>query len=214
MSGALALLRASLDVALEFLEIKAIAGAVLDYASDLATAVDNALSGRLTAKSLERSHRSYLEEYAREAYLEGMEEGGVEDAENEIEAEEERGIRDWLKDQLSYVSEFAKAVVEARGDDSAQADIERRVDVWVRAMEGLRGLGVISAKANVTGTFHLGSTKEHCDTCRGLNGTKKRMKAWRDSGLLPQTPGNQNFRCGCWECKCHIDDSKGNQLYP
>jgi hypothetical protein len=202
----------SLDAVLD--ELKAITGAVYDYASDLSTAVQGALNGRLTARSLERSHRAYLEEYARLAYLEGMEEGGVEDAESEIESEEEDGIDRWLKEQLGFVKEFSNAVIDARGDDAKEADISARVDLWVKAMEGLRGLGVIIAKANVTGTFHLGSTDEHCDTCKGLNGTNKRMSKWRDSGLLPQTPGNRNFQCGCWECKCYITDSKGRQLYP
>ena len=195
-------------------EAKEVTGAVFDYASDLGTAVKQALAGKLTAKSLERSHKSYLTGYAREAYLEGMSEGGVEDPENEIEPEEEDGIKRWTKDQVQYVGDFAQAVIEARGDEALEAQIDTRLDMWVKAMETLRGLGVVSAKGNVTGRFKLGSTKEHCDTCKELNGTKKRMKAWASSGLLPQTPGNQNFKCGCWQCECTIVDTRGGQLYP
>jgi hypothetical protein len=194
-------------------EAKEIVGAVFDYASDLGGAVKSALVGKLTAKRLERSHKSYLTGYAREAYLEGMAEGGVEDPENEIEPEEEDGIKRWVKDQAQYVGDFAQAVIDARGDENLESQIETRLDMWVKAMETLRGLGIVSAKGNVTGTFKLGSTKEHCETCKALNGTKKRMKAWASSGLLPQMPGNKNFGCGCWECKCTIV-GKGGQLYP
>lgn len=195
-------------------QAKEITGAVADYASYLGKAVDDALKGKLTAKSLERNHKSYIEDYARDAYLEGMADGGVEDPENEIEPDEEQGIERWKRDQFQYVSDFASAVIDARGTDNADETMQARVDVWVKAMETLRGLGVVSAKANVTGTFKLGDTQKHCDTCKGLNGTKKRMGKWRDSGLLPQMPGNQNFVCGCWQCHCTIVDSKGNQLYP
>lgn len=215
MSLALKLLSTTLDAIadeLHLVTLKEITGAVEDYASDLRTAVASALKGNLTANSLERSHKSYLESYARDAYLEGMAEGGVEDPESEIESEEEQGIRNWKREQLGYVRDFAKAVIDARGTEALE--IDARVEMWIKAMEGLRGLGVISAKANVTGTFRLGSTKEHCDTCRGLDGKKMRMSKWRDSGLLPQTPGNKNFRCGCWSCHCTIEDANGHQLYP
>lgn len=184
------------------------------YANSLTDLVERTTSGRITARRQASGHNTLIDEYARLAYIEGMEAGGIEDAESELDSDDIDIIDTWRDAQKDYTSEYGKACADAKGDESATDSVLERVSIWERALESLRGLGLISAKENVVGYFRLGSTNEHCDTCRGLNGKKKRMKAWRDSGLLPQQPGNSNFDCQCFNCECHIDDAKGKQLYP
>lgn len=185
-----------------------------EYANSVTDLVERTTSGRITARRMASGHNTLIDEYAERAFVEGMEECGIDDAESELDTEDRDIIDTWRDAQKDYTSEYAKACQDARGDENAIDAVLERVTLWERALESLKGHGCISAKENTVGIFRLGSTKEHCDTCRGLNGKRKRMKEWRKSGLLPQEPGNTNFDCQCFKCECHIDDAKGNQLYP
>lgn len=213
MDSALNVIEKALDMMLSPASFKA-RSVVREYANSLTGLVERTTSGRITGRKQAQGHNTLLDEYAPRAYMEGMKEGGIDDPEGELDDEDREIIDTWIDGQKGYTGEYGQACQDARGDDNAIDAVLERVSIWEKALESLKGHGVISAKENTVGYFRLGSTKEHCDTCRGLNGTKKRMKEWRKSGLLPQQPGNKNFECGCWECLCHIDDSRGRQLYP
>ena len=90
--------------------------------------------------------------------------------------------------------------------------VYNRMQMWVNAMSSLEGQAKMSVQANAMGTWKLGKTEEHCDTCRKLNGKRHRLRWFTDQGFIPREPGSETLECGGWNCDCGIFSDSGSQL--
>ena len=182
-----------------------------EYEKQLSRFAFQAYEGLMDKTDLARAHRALIRTLAPRAYKEGLKAGGVD--ETEMDEEDQAAIAEWVASQLDFVREFSKDAVAAKLNANARNAIQDRVGLWAQSMQTLGDLGRASAQGNAMGTWKYGDT-EHCDTCRALNGQRKRLKTWIRQGIIPQQPGSTALDCGGWNCQCTIRDDKGRQLLP
>lgn len=186
-------------------------GEVDAYAGELERFVNQGLSGDMDLLDLRRAHRALLEEYGPAVYIASLEDCGV--PEEDMTGEDDDAISGWVTDQKGYVSDFAQAVIDARGDDLAAEAVRGRVDTWAASARALATLACMSAKQNQAVTWKYGETEAHCSTCASLNGKRHRMSWFIERDYIPQQPGAA-MECGGWRCLCTLTDSEGNQVAP
>lgn len=187
-------------------------GEIVDeYETQLSRFATQASEGLMDALDMARAHRALIRTLAPKAYSEGLRVGGLDDA--DMDDDDKAAIAEWIDNQLAHVRSFAKDAVGAKLNAQARAAIQDRVTLWAHALQTLGDLGRASAQGNAMGTWKYGET-EHCDTCRALNGQRKRLKTWIRQGLIPQEPGSTSLDCGGWNCQCRIIDDRGRVLLP
>lgn len=173
--------------------------------------VYEALGGRMDEKDFRRTHKALIRTLGREMYTEGLREAGVADADlPDVLQENEATIAGWISEQVSYVDGFARAVIEARGDNNKRRVIISRIKLWVEAIRILGALAKAVGFANRPGTWVLGAA-EHCKTCLSLSGKRRRVKWFISKGYWPRSP---NLECRGFNCKCRIVGDDGTQLLP
>lgn len=188
------------------------------YASLLDDFIRQAWRGDMSRVDFARAHRELIREYARVVYIQGLEDCGV--PEEEMDDSDDATIEDWTRGQLDHVSDFAAAVLAARGDETAQSAIEGRAELWVEALRGLATRACMSADKNKMGTWKFDPRKEHCVahdgrvSCAWLNEKRHRLSWFLDNDYIPQEPGSETLGCGGWNCGCKIVDDRGRQLLP
>jgi hypothetical protein len=183
---------------------------VRTYRDQLTNFVHEALNGSMDALDMRRAHNALVRQLGPQSYIEGLREGGI--PAEEMDAEDKAEIQEWVTGQLEHVNQFAADAVAARGDDGKRAGIMSRLDMWVAAMSTIGGLGLMSSKRNVMGTWHLGPTEEHCRTCPGLNKKRHRLSWYKSRGLIPREPGSTTLECHGYNCQCFVSDDEGNRL--
>lgn len=175
-----------------------------------------AFNGSMSGADFSRSLRALLRSVADEAYSEGMREGGVKDPDEVLDDKDEQTIKGWLATQLEHVRDFADAANDVRGADdkeSARRAVLDRVDLWAQSLQVLGNLGFASAKRNMMVAWRYGDT-EHCDTCNGLNGKRRRLKWFVENGYIPREPGSETLDCGGYNCQCSLVDDDGKVIMP
>lgn len=188
-----------------------------EFTVDLSESVVSVFNGEASAKELASDMRKALRSYGRDAYLEGMADGGVDNPADELTAEDEAEIADWIAGQLEHVAGFASdcaATRKAEDRGAAQAAMLARFDKWVESLRDIGSRGKASALKNKMGTWRLGDTEKHCRTCSRLNGQRHRLSWFLERGYLPQENGSESLDCGGWECDCTIEDDNGKVIYP
>jgi hypothetical protein len=188
-----------------------------DYRDLLERLVVDVVNGNLTAGGMARQMRDAIIEDATLVYHEGMREGGDKTPEEDMDSTDDQAIADWVLSQTPYVYGFAddcRAASKLDGDDRTDArnGLLDRVDTWVQALENLGRIAYANTKANEPGTWQLGRTEKHCETCAELNGQRHRLKWFLDKGYIPQQPGSETLACGGWNCDCQIVDDDGERL--
>lgn len=194
---------------------KSIDSITSEYRDALTGFATQSLRGRMTAIDFRRSVKALIRSTARRAYVEGMEEGGIEGADNELESDDLDTIESWMDDQVTFVDAFAQWMVGLgfTADTSAQAD--QRVEFWVNSLRTLANLGRAAALNNPVCIWEMDEAIEaHCETCRKLDGTSHRLDWYKNKNYLPQQPG-ASMKCGGYHCGCTLKVKKtGVQLFP
>ena len=165
------------------------------------------MAGRMSEIDMRRAHKALIRRTAQEIYFEGMREGGIDEPDEQADEEDFARIKEWLGTQTGHADDFAKAASDAQGDAAPRAGILARIDLWVQSVDSLGQQGLMSAKSNRPGIWHLGATEEHCTTCKGLDGKHHRLSWFLKRGYVPRQPGNEMLECGGWKCLCTISDS-------
>jgi hypothetical protein len=160
--------------------------------------------GFISDRSILGDMRSLVKNAVGDAYVAGLEEGGV--AFDEMDADDARMIVELSTEQLDYVTDFVKAIRDAKTDKAAQRDIlDNRVNLWTASITAAGQAGLASAKSNEMVTWKLGATKEHCKTCQSLNGQKHRRKWFASRGYFPGKPGAEALECKGFRCLCKLE---------
>lgn len=182
-----------------FVTEKSIASVARRFGVDLRGIITVGMTG---SSSILAAVRHLVKSAVADSYAEGLKQGGV--SFDEMDSDDALMIIELGENQLAYVTDFVKAVREARDDKAAQHDIlDNRVPLWVASIEAAGEYGLASAKRNEMVTWHLGSTREHCKDCRRLNGQKHRRKWFAERNYFPQMPGAA-MECGGYNCLCEL----------
>jgi hypothetical protein len=197
--------------------LKSIGEITREYRDTLENWVVSAANGNIKAGGIARPMRSLIVESAEAVYIEGLREGGV--ADEELDADDDKAIGEWILSQTPYIYDFAEAAVavnDLSGDErTAARDVMMdRVDLWVRALEVLGKLGYSAAKENMSVTWQIGKTEDNCKVCLRLDGQTHRLKWFTSKGYIPREPGSSTLDCHGYNCDCSLVDSKGGVVLP
>ena len=142
--------------------------------------------------------RDLIRKYGREAYLDGMKDGGVDTA-RVLDGDDQAAYRALLAEQSKFVTGLGKVLYREDGITNAQADL--KADLWFnKSILPFYDEGRVSADANGTYEFTGDDGAESCVTCQRLKGQRHRMKDWARKGLRPRVDTSA-FECGGWMCK-------------
>lgn len=197
--------------------VKDVADVLDEFTVDLSESVVAVFNGEASAKELEREMRTLVKVYGRQAYTEGMAEGGIDNPESEITDDDESAIDAWVAGQLEHVAGFAADCAATRKADdrgAEQAAMLARFDKWVQSLRDIGSQGKASALKNKMVTWRLGATEDHCPTCNRLDGQRHRFSWFMDRGYRPQENGSESLSCGGWNCLCTLVDDDGKTVYP
>lgn len=200
--GDKARLKAVFEDAASKLAYKAIQATRLDFENAfddlLAAGRDKDMTRRKWAANL----RAMLRTYGTRAYLDGLEDGGV-DRES-FSDDDTAEINRLLADQSSYVTQLGGAVF---GDNVSDPMADQKAAMWWnKSIQPLYAAGLLSADANSMYEWVYGRTEEHCSDCQALNGQRHRLKQWHKSGWLPQS---DRLECNGFNCDCKLKRVKG-----
>jgi hypothetical protein len=194
-------------------ETKGVNEVVRAFADAITNLVYDTMNGRITAGEMSRALRRELRDAADVAFSEGKKEGG---GDTTLTVDDQKTIGDWLETQMPHVLQFAKdaaAVQQADDKDFARAEIVRRAALWTDNIMTVGNMGY-AAGSDKYGTWKFGDTVDHCDTCQGLNGKRKKLSWFVDNGYIPQQRGSDKLECGGWQCQCVIVGDDGKVLMP
>jgi len=169
----------------------------VDFYADLfSDYTDQGLDGRMGATDLARALREVIRENGRQIYVQAAEDCGV--PEEELDDDDDTILEGWIASQLDHVADYAKDVIDARGDEAATEGIQGRVSAWVEAARSLSTMACMNAKKNVMLTFDGDDGEESCDECQEYKGQRHRASWWLERDLVRRN-GNENYTCGRWE---------------
>jgi hypothetical protein len=178
---------------------KSVASVARRFRADLRGLVVLGLTG--DGGSILADVRRIVKDGVGDAYIAGLADCGV--SFDEMDSDDAMMIVELTTRQMEHVTDFVKAIREARGDQIAERAVLDRVDLWTASIESAGEAGKASGCGNELMRFVLDpdqeDSKESCATCKRLLGTTMRRKTIIAKGLLIQ-PGNTNFECGAWRC--------------
>lgn len=145
--------------------------------------------------------RAVIKNAISDAYIEGLISGGI--SADEMTEEDAAQINELTANQMQYVTDFVRAIREAKDDKAAQRDIlDNRIELWTTAVEMAGVAGMNSAKSNEMVEFVGDDGAESCKTCQRLKGLRHRRRWFEQNGLVPRDPRfRDNFECGGWLCQ-------------
>ena len=179
---------------------------VTNYRDRLTRWVYEAMTGKMDVTDLRRAHKALIRSTARDAYFEGMREGGVASPADDATDKDAAAIKEWVTAQVGHVDGFAQAAVDVFNDESKRPAVLSRVDLWADSVSGLGNTGLLSAKSDRPAVWHLGPTETHCSECAALDGKRHRVSWFLNKGYLPHTPPNAQLGCDGWG-ECFISDA-------
>lgn len=190
----------------------------LDYEIRLSEYVAAVFNGEMDSDDLALAHRQLVRSYGYDVYLEGMRDGGIDDPESALTADDEARIFGFINDQLNHVLPFARDAQAARElptvaeRAAAQRAINERVKLWGQRMAEHGAAGEASAQKDRLCAWVLGATEQHCSDCLRYSGYKPhRMSYWLKRAL----PKNGDLECRGFNCDCTLQDARtGEVLYP
>jgi len=194
--------------------VKSVRGLVGTYEVELTETIADYFNGDGSLRSVRATFQRAIRQYAKEAYIEGIQDGGGEAG--DFDDEDAAVVDAWIDEQLSHVDGFVDAVRETQGAEdrtAAQEGILARVRYWVNALADLGGRGKLRALEGEMAYWQLGDTEEHCPDCLRYSRLRpKRIKRWLDQGALPRS---HDLACHGYNCDCTLRSVRtGRILYP
>lgn len=171
------------------------------FRKGLRAAVRGLFEGVLDVGEFDNAMERTINRNIRQAWAEGAAECGI-NAYDEYSEEEKRAIGAFLVEQYKYIPDFTVAIIDNKKSEEPDLDkLFRRVDLWVDRYSEAKARGQAMACADQKARFNLGKAKEHCGTCKGLNGRVYRYSTWVKYDAIP--PHNWNFECR-GGCQCSL----------
>ncbi len=178
--------------------VKDIQATRLDFEGDFADAVSAAQDDDISRRRFGIVARALITRYGRQAYTDGLEEGGVEEG---MSDEDRSTTNSLIAEQSSYVTDFADRLF-----DGSEATPEARASAWFqKSVYPFYLAGLQSSDSDGLYEWVYGDT-EHCADCQRLNGQKHRMSEWMDSGWLPKS---SELECHGDNCSCELVKARG-----
>jgi len=206
------------DDARQKIAYRAIQATRLLFESEFEDSLQQARDGQLTRGQWAFRVRALIREFGRQAYRDGLEDGGVDP--DELSDDDTQRITELIREQSQYVTNLGEQVFRSGWDEPVSDDdiiafasmraitdaqAQEKPAMWFnRSIKPFYEAGKLSADANGLYEWALGPTEESCRTCLKANGQRHRLKAWHRSGILPQSNGTRELECKGFNCKCNL----------
>jgi hypothetical protein len=93
--------------------------------------------------------------------------------------------------EIGYIAAFADAIERnSQANGGKLGPLMSRADRWAASYSRIVNLAMTYAQDDPLLEWKIDFPKESCNSCRKLNGKKKRSSYWREKGVYPK----------CWEC--------------
>lgn len=163
--------------------------------SNFETAFYNILTGSrdgdYTRAQAQRLLYRLIQRYGTRGYVDGMNDGGVEIDESELEREDTRTINRLLSGQGAYVSDFMATVFDG---DVSDLVAEGKPEQWFNgSIMPFYYAGLQASGDDPMMEFVGEMGKETCDDCPRLFGQRHRLSRWIEKGFNP--PNGINLQC-------------------
>lgn len=166
------------------------------FTSEIQAAMQDGVDRVVSKASTAARVRGAITRYGKLAYIDGLNDGGVEG--DELDEDDTRLIADFNVWDSVYVTDL---VDEIYSEEGMSGTPETRAPKWISTLNRYYYGGIESADKNGMYEFTGDDGKENCNTCASLKGTKHRMKWWVDHELRPGID-HDNFDCGSWPGSC------------
>lgn len=176
------------------------------FIRDLTDLIKGGLSGDIDRRRFGTVMRGMLSRYGRQAYTDGLADGGVEVGEDGLDEDAQSTIASWLSKQSVYVTDFANTLYS---DTPGVQDPSAKAVLWAnKSLDEVYMDGVADADRNGLYEFVGHDGEESCKTCSRLKGQKHRLSEWIRKRLRPKID-TDNFECGGWRCEHTLAKTKG-----
>lgn len=156
--------------------------------------VSQALDKLLTPAEFETLMLANLESAGRNAFLDGLKQGGV----DKLSELDESEFMRWTIDQIDFIDTLKQDVYS---QSITQSQVPLRADMWSnKSLTDVYNMGLSSADRDGMYMWVYGDT-EHCDDCARLNGQTHRYSEWYSRNWLPQS---DKLACHGFLCKCRL----------
>lgn len=172
-----------------------------DYLAGLRAAIRGLWSGATTWYDAFEALRLVIEVGLRWAWIEGMAQAGIGQA--EISLEEWDIWQTAVNAEVQHIPgllEFVESNSHARGGKLETC--YGRIDLWANRYNDIVNRAKVTAASNPKLKWRIGGTKEHCKDCATYEGRVYRAKSWEKVGAMPQS---HDLECGGWKCQCRLD---------
>jgi len=167
------------------------------FTDDVGVIFADAQNGDVSKSQFRARLRSSINQYGKAAYMDGLETGGLTEA--DYDETDSSNFADILAEQSQYVSGVVDKFFNVEG--GFIGDVSKKADLWQSTLNNFYYKGVESADKNGLYTFKGDDGKENCSTCYSLKDQTHRMSWWANHELRPGVD-HHNFECGTWPGNC------------
>ena len=134
------------------------------------------------------------------AWQDGSEECGIRPS--DWTPEERQALQRAIARELGYVDGFLTAIEKgSKANGGKLGPLMGRAESWITRYLDIRHQAMVTACANRSMVWRLGSTKDHCRDCLRYEGRVYRAKTWRKWGAMPQS---RSLECRGYRCQCTL----------
>jgi len=187
-----------------------------EYSSTLYSAMAGYLESEKSIVSFRNEVRRAVNDAFTLAYIAGWADAG---ASGELPLADRLWLNDRIEKEIGFADGLFAELKSIRADSGISQDekynwCRARASGYTGTLDGIYAQGKMKGNPYKMGTWRLGGTKEHCDTCAMLDGQEHPVHWFIDNGYIPQERGSATLQCGGWHCECRIEDIDGNQIIP
>lgn len=166
------------------------------FVDEIKAIMQDAIGRSITKAGAGARIRGAIQRYGKAAYMDGLKDGCVEDA--ELTDDDTRKIADIAVYDTQYVTNL---VNEMYSEEGMSGTPDTRAPLWKSTLDQFYYAGIESADKNGMYEFTGDDGKENCATCAKLKGQKHRMSWWVSKELRPGID-HASFECGTWPDHC------------
>lgn len=158
----------------------------------------DAVEGRVRKDAFRRRLMQAIRGYGELIVLDGLRAVGSTLDLVDLDDEERGEIEAHMQAQRVYVNNVAEAIYADDRVTPQEAAISKP-EMWSnKSLMPLYQMGMAFGSKNAVMEWVLGSTEEHCPSCRALSAQRRRMSFWKTT-ILPQ---GDALACGGYKCRC------------
>lgn len=138
--------------------------------------------------------------YFEQAWAEGARQCGIEPSERTVEEAQE--LEQFKVSNRQYITRFGEAVEKnSRENGGKLTPLLSRSDLWTNTYREVQNKAQQMACGDIKLKWLWNPLKDHCSSCRKLNGRVYRASIWDKYNIRPQMRG---LECGGWRCGCEF----------